>query len=166
MIFNQGDYAPCMYDIVQGRGGIYVGYGTPQEKLLTELKPGECFGEMGLLESSPRSATAVALEDGTQLQVITGETFDAYFHENPDKIVAVMRQMSGRIRSLTNDYMEVCRAVAESVEADKAGKEKSGGLRSRLKKIADAYSESMRLAAQYGGQTYDPMAYYYGIVHW
>lgn len=165
VIFKQGDYAPCMYDVLQGKVGIYANYGTEREKKLTELKAGEYFGEMGMLECYPRSATAVALEEGTQIQEITSETFSSYFQENPEKVFAIMRQMSGRIRGLTGDYMEVCRTVAETVDTAKAGREKSGWLKEHLKKFSDAYTESMKMAAQYGDPTCDPMLYY-GMMHW
>lgn len=35
-IFNQGENAACMYEVHTGSVEIYFGYGTDQEKLLTE----------------------------------------------------------------------------------------------------------------------------------
>ena len=132
-IFKQGEYASCMYDICQGKVGIIANYGEDSEKTLTELGEGASFGEMGMLEAYPRSATAVALEDGTEVRVITTETFSSYFQNNSEKVYAIMTQMSRRIRALSNDYLEACRAVAETVEAEKTGKEKSGLLKKNLK---------------------------------
>ena len=37
VIFSEGDKSDCMYDIRQGRVGIFANYGTKEEKLLTEL---------------------------------------------------------------------------------------------------------------------------------
>ena len=107
-----------------------------------------------MLEAYPRSATAVALEDGTEVRVITTETFSSYFQNNSEKVYAIMTQMSRRIRALSNDYLEACRAVAETVEAEKTGKEKSGWLKKNLKKFCDAYDESVRLSIQYGQDPY------------
>lgn len=154
LIFKQGEYAPCMYDICRGKVGIYANYGTDGEKLLTELGESTSFGEMGMLEAYPRSATAVALEDGTEVRVITAETFSSYFKDNPEKVYAIMTQMSRRIRALSDDYLEACRAAAETVEAEKTGKEKSGWLKKNLKKFCDAYDESVRLSIQYGQDPY------------
>ena len=139
VIFKQGEYEPCMYDIHWGAVGIYVNYGTSGQKQLVELKPDEFFGEMGLIEASPRSATAVALEDGTKVQVITAETFNEYFKERPAKVFMIMQHMSQRLRRLTEDYLEACRTVAEAVETEQTGKEQSGGLKERLKKFAGIY---------------------------
>ena len=153
-IFKQGEYASCMYDICQGKVGIITNYGEDGEKTLTELGEGASFGEMGMLEAYPRSATAVALEDGTEVRVITTETFAYYFKDSPEKVYAIMTQMSRRIRTLSDDYLEACRAVAETVEAEKTGKEKSGWLKKNLKKFCDAYDESVRLSIQYGQDPY------------
>ena len=150
LIFKQGEYASCMYDICQGKVGIIANYGEDSEKTLTELGEGASFGEMGMLESYPRSATAVALEDGTEVQVVTAETFSDYFMNDPQKVYTIMTQMSRRIRELSDDYLEACRAVAETVEAEKTGAEKSSWLKKNLKKFCDAYSESVRLSIQSG----------------
>ena len=68
VIFRQGDYARTMYDVLSGSVGIFVAYETENEKQLTTLSPGQFLGEMGMIDAFPRSATAVAMEDGTQLQ--------------------------------------------------------------------------------------------------
>lgn len=164
IIFNEGDYESCMYDIQNGKVGIYVDYGKDTEKMLTELKPGEFFGEMGMLECCLRSATAVSLADDTQVHIITPETFSSYFQENPDKIFQIMQHMSKRIRELTNDYMEACHTIAEAVEAEKAGKEKSSGLKARLKRFARAYIEASDLAAKANIQ--NPSSMFLGTWYW
>ena len=73
VIFKEGDKAECMYDIRWGSVGIYANYGTKEEKLLTKLSTEEFFGEMGLIDDQPRSATAVALEKDTRVEVINKE---------------------------------------------------------------------------------------------
>ena len=37
IIFKQGDYSDCMYDILSGKVGVYSAYGTQEEKLVAEL---------------------------------------------------------------------------------------------------------------------------------
>lgn len=144
VIFSEGDFEMSMYDLLQGSVGIYANYGKPEEKLLTELKAedGATFGEMGLLESMPRSATAVALEN-VQVQVITGETFGEYFRENPAAVMVIMQNMSQRIRALTQDYLDACRAVAEAVDSEKTGQEKSSWFKDRLGKFLKDYHEGL-----------------------
>lgn len=144
IIFKEGDEANCMYDIHFGAVGIYAHYGTKQEKLLKKLHSEEFFGEMGLVDFEPRSATAVALEKDTKVEIINSEVFGTFLQERPAKVLMIMQQMSNRIRDLTNDYLEVCGTVAEAVNAEKVGKAKSEGLLKKLKKFNDIYRKSVQ----------------------
>lgn len=148
IIFNEGDQSECMYDIRGGRVGIYANYGTKEEKLLTELTKDQFFGEMGIIEGYPRSATAVAMGDMTELAVIAKADFEEYCKTNPDKAVLIMKNMSARIRDLTRGYLEVCHTVAESMEAEQKGEKKSAGLLTRLKKYRDEYNAACQYAAK------------------
>lgn len=145
IIFRQGEESDCMYDILQGQVGIFSDYGTGAEKLLVKLETEQFFGEMGLIEGQPRSATAVAMTADTEVRVISQETFDTYFRERPGKVLMIMQHMSQRIRKLTKDYLAACQTVAESVEAEKAGKEKSSGLQARLKELSETCSKTERV---------------------
>ena len=139
VIFKEGSYEACMYELLEGTVGIYAHHGQADEKCLTQLKAenNACFGEMGLLEARPRSATAVALED-VKVNTITAEEFSTFFQAHPEKIYAVMNQMGGRIRELSKDYLDVCRASAELVEGKGKKKEKSGWFKVQLNKILAA----------------------------
>ena len=154
VIFKQGDLSDCMYDILWGEVGIYADYGTPEEKLLTTLETERFFGEMGMIEGRLRSATAVALEKDTRLKVITPESFDAYFKESPAKVLLIMQNMSHRIRELTRDYLEACRAVAEAVETEKTGKEKSSWFKEKVRKLMDDYERAYIAGVEAGSSPY------------
>ena len=156
VIFKEGTYEPCMYELLTGTVGIYARYGQENEKLLAELKAedGTCFGEMGMIEGRLRSATAVALEKDTRLEVITPESFDAYFKENPAKVLLIMQNMSHRIRELTRDYLEACRAVAEAVETEKTGKEKSSWFKEKVRKLMDDYERAYIAGVEAGSSPY------------
>lgn len=158
VIFRQGEESLCMFDILSGSVGIYADYGTEKEKLLTTLSAGEFFGEMGMIEGQLRSASAVAAEDGTQLEVITPEGFAAYFEDKPAKVLLIMRHMSQRIRDLTGNYLDACRAVTEVEETAASGKEKSGWFKAHVKKFVDDYNEGLAAVAAYDlGVNYPPM---------
>ena len=144
VIFRQGEISDCMYDILWGQVGIYADYGTPEEKLLTTLETERFFGEMGMIEGCPRSATAVALEKDTRLRVITPETFNAYFRERPAKVLMIMQNMSHRIRELTRDYLEACQTVTESVELEETGKEKSDSFKKKVGKLLADYEKASK----------------------
>ena len=139
VVFRQGDAGNCMYDIQFGKIGIFDDYGGPNQQLIAELGVDQIFGEMGMLDQAPRSATAVALEDGTVLSVITEEAFYEYFEKQPAKVLVLMQQMSHRLRRTTKDYLEGCRAIYEAVEADQAGTAKKEETKSILKRLAELY---------------------------
>ena len=73
-----------MYDIQSGQVDIYVNFGGDNEKKIAQLFNGELFGEMGILDASPRSATAVALDDTTVLGEIREDDLKDYFLKQPE----------------------------------------------------------------------------------
>ena len=119
VIFLEGDVGDCMYDVYTGKVGVYADYGTDQQRLLKEYYPDNYFGEMGLLDHAPRSATAVALEDETCVGVITEESFGEFFQKNPARVLMIMQELSQNLRKRTKEYVDVCRVIAE--QADKEG---------------------------------------------
>lgn len=112
IIFRQGDAADSMYELLWGSVGIYLGYGTENEKRLTVLDGDTFFGEMGMIDHEPRSATAVALEDHTQLKELREDDLARYFRERPTKVLMIMQQLSERLRKLTVEYTNACRTAA------------------------------------------------------
>ncbi len=143
IIFREGAWEMCMYDIIHGKVGIYTEYGTPSQKRIAVLGVHDFFGEMGLVDAMPRSATAVA-ELETAVWVINGDDLNVWFQESPEKVVQVMRHLSFRTRDLTNDYMEVCKTIAELKSAEDDGKEKSSGLREKIHRFANIWRKNGR----------------------
>lgn len=116
VIFRERDRSDCMYDIHSGCVGIYKNYGTDKQKLLTKLTEDMFFGEMGLFEKLHRSATAVALENGTVIEPIRENELSVLFAKNPAKVLMILEHLSGRLRQLTIDYLKACRTLAETEE--------------------------------------------------
>lgn len=144
IIYRQNDYESCLYDILYGSVALYQNYGTKDEVLIKELSGDGYFGEMELIEAMPRTTTAVARER-TQVGVYTAEDFGDCFREKPAMVMAIMQQMSARIRELTREYNNACRIVAEAMEAEKAGREKSEKLQHERKSLSDYYHAYLKL---------------------
>ena len=140
IIFKQGAESDCMYDILKGKIGVYGAYGTDEEKLIAELGVGQTVGEMGMIELYPRSATAVALEDGTELAVVTEDELSEYFRDKPEKLLAIMRQLSKRLRETTQKYADACRVVYETEEVGKSGGKKSQWLAENIAYFSEYYT--------------------------
>ncbi|MGI9623236.1 MAG: cyclic nucleotide-binding domain-containing protein, partial [Acidimicrobiales bacterium] len=67
---------------------------------LARCCPGECFGEMSLLDGGPRSATVTA-ETVSVLLSLDRSAFTAVLLDNPSVSVALLELLSSRIRSLS-----------------------------------------------------------------
>ncbi len=112
VIFNAGEPSQCMYEIQHGQVEIYLNYGRPDQKLLSQLGKDAMFGEMGMLEGVPRSATAVAKGERVEISEITWPLLGKYFKTKPSKIVMMMQQISDRLR-LANEQNNAARTTIE-----------------------------------------------------
>ncbi len=101
-----------MYAVYGGSVGIYINYGTEEEKKITSLFADSFFGEMGLLLDEPRSATAVVEEDNTLLECIRKEDLETLYRENPVKVYMIVSHLSHRLRQLTREYVRACAVAA------------------------------------------------------
>ena len=116
VICKEGETGDCMYAIHWGRVGIYTGYGTDNEKKLTELYPNKFFGELGMICKEPRSATAVTLDNDTAIETIYPDDLTELFEKNPLKVNMILSNLSFRLRRLTDDYTAVCTQICEATE--------------------------------------------------
>ena len=142
VIFREGDMGAEFYQITEGTAGIYLHYGEAGQQKLTDMKPGQYFGEMAIIEAWPRSATVVAEEDLHTIE-LTGSNLVEYFREQPDKIMALMNQLGDRLRQVTADYDEV---IAFLKEKQSAGAEKKEGFLAKLLKYKKIANLSGKLA--------------------
>jgi CRP/FNR family transcriptional regulator, cyclic AMP receptor protein len=92
VIFQEGDAGDEMFGIVQGE----VQLRTPARVVAT-LGVDDVFGEMAIVDSSPRMATAVATTD-TVLAVIDRHRFLFLVQETPMFALSVMSAMANRFR--------------------------------------------------------------------
>ena len=148
IIFREGEASRCMYDILWGRVGIYANYGQKNEKLLVELTRDQFFGEMGMIDNLPRSASAVALEEDTRIQRIDGSDFSTFMQEKPCKVFMILRQLSGRLRKLSEDYLEACRAVSDAAANESAG-DKNSWFKDGMKRFIEEYNNAMCFAREH-----------------
>ena len=149
VIFREGSLGSSMYEIESGSVGIYLAYGTADEKKLTALEAGRIFGEMAVIEVYPRSATAVALSD-VEAREITTADLGEYFKSRPEKLMEIMRGLSRRLRELTTDYQEVCGTIRAWKDAADQGKQAGTGLMASLRRFAEIFNESFQYMASTG----------------
>ncbi len=102
IIFTEGDDSREMYVVVSG--GVEVIKKTKSGEVhLAKLNKGDFVGEMSLLESLPRSATARAIGT-TKLLVIQPGGFLLKIRRDPTFAFEMLQSLSRRIR-LTNESL-------------------------------------------------------------
>src|SRR5690348_12709157 len=82
IIFTQGDLGHVAFIVRSGRVEIVVESADGRDLVLYEVGPGDHFGEMALLESQPRSASAVCTEQ-SELLAITREDLLGELERHP-----------------------------------------------------------------------------------
>ncbi len=101
VVFVEGDIGRALFILESGKVELTRRAPDGKPVLLYTLKPGEFFGEMALLESLPRSATAVATEP-SRLHLLYRTKLDALLHSEPRIGVTIMshlaRLLSARLR--------------------------------------------------------------------
>lgn len=96
-IFKEGSFSECAFIIESGRVEISETDTDGEKKILGILTENDIFGEMGLIDNMPRSATATAIED-TVISVLTRESFETLSKQNPDALMPLLKVLSARLR--------------------------------------------------------------------
>ena len=91
-IFTEGTPGREMYVVLEGSVDIRV-----SDKTLDVARPGEIFGEMALIDSSARSATAIAKDDCT-VAPVDEKQFLRMVDRNPLFSLNVMQVLADRLR--------------------------------------------------------------------
>lgn len=94
VIFAEGDKGDAMHVIRSGEVAIERG-----GHVMETLGPGSIFGEMALIDGSPRSVTVRAKTDCV-VAPINEKSFLFLVHETPFFAVAVMRTLADRLRRM------------------------------------------------------------------
>jgi CRP/FNR family cyclic AMP-dependent transcriptional regulator len=100
VIFEEGSIGSEMYLIHSGRVLLSVRQNETQQVPLVVLNPGDFFGEMALVDDSPRSATASAVDDDTQLIIIDRARFLFMVRQQPEFALSLMHTLCRRLRDM------------------------------------------------------------------
>ena len=106
VIFVDGDIGRALFVLESGAVKLTLRAPGEAPRVLYQLKPGDFFGEMALLESLPRTATATATEK-THLHLLYKSKLDSLLQGEPRIGVTIMshlaRLLSARLRRLSTD---------------------------------------------------------------
>ena len=129
-VMASGDPTDSLYIVLSGRLKVMMSDAEGKEVILSILTAGEFFGEMGLIDDAPRSASVVSIEP-CELLSIAKRDFKKRLAENFEMAQAVMRGLVRRLRdadrkigslALLDVYGRVARLLldmAENVDGEK-----------------------------------------------
>ena len=96
-IMSEGDPVDSLYIVISGRLKVMMGEANGKEVILSIIGPGEFFGEMGLIDESPRSASVVSIEP-CELLAVAKRDFEKCLAGNFEMSKTLMRGLVRRLR--------------------------------------------------------------------
>lgn len=113
ILFAEGDTAESMFLVLEGRLAV-----IKQGNEIAHATAGTYIGEMALVESKVRSASAKATE-GTLLLEVSDEQFQTFITPNPAALLAITKTLSVRSRNdlaVLDSSLRQLRAYSSEVE--------------------------------------------------
>jgi len=123
-VIAAGDSTDSLYVVISGRLKVMMSDDEGREVILSMLGPNEYFGEMALIDDSPRSASVITLEP-CELLVLAKRDFKKCVAENFEMSMTLMRGLVKRLReadqkigslALMDVYGRVARLLLEMSE--------------------------------------------------
>src|SRR6266852_4895260 len=96
-VFNEQDQGDALYVVDSGSVRIWVLDEDVKPVTLAELKPGEFFGELSVLDRGARSTNATAIVD-TELHRLSSDDFEKFLLKHPDIAIDVICEIGARMR--------------------------------------------------------------------
>jgi CRP-like cAMP-binding protein len=138
VVFHQGDPGDTVHLIQTGRVKVVLDAESGDEAVVAILSPGDCFGELALIDGEPRSATIEALES-LETICITRRDFMDFLRTHPQAMERLLMVLAGMIRQLDEDLADLIfldlegRLVKKLLElAEEHGREVDGAIEIEL----------------------------------
>ncbi|MBS1715817.1 MAG: Crp/Fnr family transcriptional regulator [Armatimonadetes bacterium] len=152
ILFLEGVPADCLYVVVSGRLRIERTGAEGQTQVLGFRAAGEVVGEMGLLDSQPRSAQATA-SSACRLLSVHGRDFERVVLAQPGVALGIMRTLASRLREAGQQAIDRrSKDVGErlldllTAEADESGRTRSGTSQSTWADVLGCTRETVNRA--------------------
>jgi CRP/FNR family cyclic AMP-dependent transcriptional regulator len=129
-IVVEGDTTQSLYILLSGRCKVQMSDSEGKEVILAVLGIGDFFGEMGLLDDAPRSASVITVES-SEFLTIAKEDFINFLNVNSEMAMLVIRGLVKRLRdadkkieslALMDVYGRVARVLLEFSEETPDGR--------------------------------------------
>ncbi len=98
IIIEEGSLSNDAYIIELGSVEVSKKLPGGKVQVITTLDRNDIFGEMGLIDRLPRSATVRALED-CSISIMTPDTFNSLAKRNPKALMPILKVLAKRLRN-------------------------------------------------------------------
>jgi uncharacterized membrane protein len=96
-LFQAGDPGDSLFIVQSGEIELFIKDTAGQKITLTTAGPGDMFGELAMLDSGPRTATALALTE-SEVLVLDRDDLILLFQRRPDAALHMLAALSGLTR--------------------------------------------------------------------
>jgi serine phosphatase RsbU (regulator of sigma subunit) len=134
ILFRQGDPGDRFALLLRGEVDIIQALGTPEERLLATLKPGDFLGEMSLIDPGGQRSASARARDAIEWAHTTQQEFTMLLERQPTLALRLLQEMIRRLRrseavtirdlkeknqALARAYEDLQRAQAALIEKEK-----------------------------------------------
>jgi len=128
-LLTQGQRSDALFIVLTGKARVVVKDLRQREVILSDLQPGECVGEMSLIDNEPHSAT-VRADTVCDVLVLESQAFARCLAENSSLSYGVMRGLVQRLRqadrkieslALSDVYGRVATALMDMADTPATG---------------------------------------------
>lgn len=123
-VINLRDEAVAVYLLIEGAAAVYTDDSDGNKHILNTIGSGDMFGELGVIDSKPRTANVITTHSSDCLVIPKTEFLRCVF-ESSETSSAVMKILVGRIRYMTDEisclamldvYARMIRLIRNSIE--------------------------------------------------
>src|SRR5690606_13213641 len=115
ILCQQGQTEHTFYMVVSGSVVVSQLLEDGQERLLSIIGPSGYFGEMGLIDDSPRIASCITMSNTTVLEVTEGN-FDQFMQSSPTLAYSVLRNILATTRNIEQQSIKDLQEKNEALQ--------------------------------------------------
>lgn len=155
VIVNKGDEANALYVLIEGELAVYLADAEEgREIILNTLKPGDYFGELGLLGEEQRTASVKALSPAKVASIDRAALLE-FIAERPGFALDMIRNLVKRVTALSESvgdlalldvYRRVVKLLQSAAQPDASGQAVTGRLTQQ--DIADRVGASREMVSR------------------
>jgi len=115
-IIRENDLSDCAYIMESGRAEVCKTLLNGEYQVVGVLEENDIFGELGLIDGFPRSASVRALES-CRVSKLTQQAFKSLVRNNPQALMPILKILTNRLREtlVLLDELEASQTNTKSI---------------------------------------------------